>query len=212
MFYRKTLHKRTTALFRWMFLYAVTLTFTCSLAFSLFYYRIHTLILERMDRELLEEVEEFSAVMAENGVGKIKAKIAQEGESEDPDEEFCRLIGFDGKVFATTDMSSWGNIDRYGSLARARENQADRVFQTLTIPERDYKGRMVSAVIGFNAVLQIGETLKEAEDYLKIFRDSFHMLLIIVVILTTVSGWFFAKKALLDSEEVAEDKNARMSL
>jgi len=201
---------RTTPLFRLTFLYAVILTFSSSLAFCVFYYRIHILILDRMDMELLEEVEEFSAVMAEDGFEKTMAKIAEEAQSEDPDEEFCRLIGFDGKVFAATDMSSWGNIDRYSSLARTRANQAGRAFQTLTIPEREYKARMISAVIGFNAILQIGETLEESEDYLKIFRNSFYVLLIIVVILSAISGWFIAKRAILHAEGGIKNNTVRV--
>ena len=202
MFLGRTLDTRTRLLLRLTVLYAGLLTLSFSLAFFVFYYRVHSLAMERMDMELLEEVEEYSAVMADEGFKGIIAKIAEEAKYEDPDEAFCRLIGFDGKVFAATDMSCWGYIDGYGTVARTRNNEAGHAFKTLTIGERQCKARIISAVIGFNAVLQIGETLDDAEDYLKIFRNSFFMLMILVVFLSAISGWLLAKKALLDMEAV----------
>jgi signal transduction histidine kinase len=63
---------------------------------------------------------------------------------------------------------------------------------------------MISAVIGPGVVLQIGEALEEAEEYLQIFRIWFLILLFIVMILSSIIGWFMAKRALLDMEDVTE--------
>ena len=44
--------------------------------------------MERMDFELVEEIEKYSADMTEKGLEGLQDVIAEESESEDPDEEF----------------------------------------------------------------------------------------------------------------------------
>ena len=79
---------------------------------------------------------------------------------------------------------------------------------TLTAPEGEYKARMISAIIGPETVLQIGESLEEVDEYLEIFRNLFIILIVILIILSTLIGWYLARRALIDMEEVtrtAED-------
>ena len=204
MFLRKILSLKNTLLFRLTILYAGIFTLLSFLAFAIFYYQILTVTMKGMDEELLKEIEEFSIVMAEAGLEEVKVEVAEEAESEDPDEEFYRLINFNGDVLATTDMSSWGSVEKYNNLKKLQEGETNYIFQTLTIPGREYKARMISATIGTDTVLQIGETLEEAEEYLTIFRNLFAILLIILMSLSAVIGWLMARQALLGMEQVTQ--------
>ncbi|MBU4353034.1 MAG: HAMP domain-containing histidine kinase [Nanoarchaeota archaeon] len=204
MFLRKILNLKNTLLFRLTILYAGIFTLLSFLAFAIFYYQILTVTMKGMDEELLKEIEEFSIVMAEAGLEGVKAAIAEEAESEDPNEECYRLINFNGDVLATTDMSSWGSVEKYNNLKRLQEDETNYIFQTLIIPGREYKARMISGTIGTDTVLQIGGTLEEAEKYLTIFRNLFAMLLIILMSLSAVIGWIMARQALLGMEQVTQ--------
>jgi signal transduction histidine kinase len=160
--------------------------------------------MDDLDSELLDEIQLYSAILSEEGLERVKDEIAGEGVTEDPEEEFYRLLTMNGEVIASTDLSSWGTVDISESLGRLQDGKLDHIIQTLTVLETDDKARMISAVIGPGVVLQIGETLEDAEDYLEIFRNWFLILLFIVMILSSIIGWLIAKQALLDMEDVTE--------
>lgn len=204
MFLRKIIKLKDSLLFRLTILYTLAFIFISAISFLIFYYHIYSVTMERMDSELLEETVEFSKIMAKNNLKGVKVKIAEEAESEDPNEEFYRIIDFNGKSIAVTNMSSWGIVDKKGAISKLKGDENDYVFQTITIPGRDYKARIISAVIGPDTVLQIGETLEEADEYLEIFRNLFSILIIILIGVATIIGWFIAKQALIDMKEVTQ--------
>lgn len=204
MFLRKIIKLKDSLLFRLTVLYTLAFILISAISFLIFYYHIYSVTMERMDYELLEETVEYSKVMARNNLKGVKEEIAEEAESEDPNEEFYRIIDFSGKSLAVTDMSSWGKVDKKGAIAKLKGDENGYVFQTITIPGRDYKARIISAVIGPDTVLQIGETLEEADEYLEIFRNLFSILIIILIGVATIIGWFLAKQALIDMKEVTQ--------
>ena len=62
--------------------------FSSVITFLIYYHRIYKVNMERMDFELVEEIEKYSADMTEKGLEGLQDVIAEESESEDPDEEF----------------------------------------------------------------------------------------------------------------------------
>jgi signal transduction histidine kinase len=204
MFLKKIHNLRKSLLFRLTILYAVAFTFLSSIGFLIFYYRIYSVTMERLDLELLEESEKYATLMMEKGLEGVRSAIAEEAESENPHEEFHRLFNTNGNILATTDMSSWGSVDTQGILSKLHNAGPTYVTQTITIPERDYKARIISAIVGPDTVLQIGEILEGMAEYLKIFRNLFSILIISLIIVSAVIGWFLAKRALIDMAEVTE--------
>lgn len=204
MFLKKIIKLKDSLLFRLTLLYTVAFIFISAISFLIFYYHIYSVTMERMDSELLEEIREYSKVMAKNNLKGVEDKIAEEAESEDPNEEFYRINDFNGNTLAVTDMSSWGIVDKKGAIAKLKGGENGYVFQTITVPGRDYKARIISAVIGPDIVMQIGETLEEADEYLEIFRNLFSILIIILIGVATIIGWFLAKQALIDMKEVTQ--------
>ena len=84
MFLKKIKALGNTLLFRLTVLYTVTFTLLAIVSFMIFYFRIYSVTMERMDSELLEETEVHSAFLANSGLAGIKYKMAQEAESENP--------------------------------------------------------------------------------------------------------------------------------
>ncbi len=199
---KKIRNLKNTLAFRLTFLYAGIFFLSALLIFSFCYYKIYTVTMDNLDEELIDEIEKYSSIMSEDGIEGVKEEIFEEGEEEDPEEEFYSLLTVNGDVLISTDLSSWGDIDVDDSLAKLQDGDIDHILHTLTIPENDYKARMVMAFIGPGVVLQIGETLEDAEIYLQIFRIWFLILLFIAMIFSSIIGLFMAKRALLDMEDV----------
>jgi len=202
MFLKKISSLGNTLLFRLTVLYTVAFTLLAILSFMTFYYRIYSVTMERMDSELLEDAEHHSALLADRGLAGIKYRMAEEAEFENPNDEFFRLLDFNGTVLFSTEMRSWGPVAKDEVIAKFKAGEADPVFQTIIHPQSEYKARMVSAVIGPGTIMQLGETLEEADEYLEIFRHLFTILTITLIFVSVFIGWYLARRALVDMEAV----------
>ena len=204
MFLEKILKFRKTLSFRLTVWYAGIFTLSSFLAFSIFYLRIHSVTMATVDEELIEEIEELSIALSEDGINLVRSEIAEEAEEEDEEDLFIRVMSRTGEVLASTNMSSWGNIDMDHNRLSNQEDQANYVFQTLPVPQRDYKARVISASIGPKEIAQIGMILEDEEEYLMIFRNLFFVLFLLMAVFSGLVGWFIARRGLHDVEEVTQ--------
>ncbi|UCE52141.1 MAG: HAMP domain-containing histidine kinase [Desulfobacterales bacterium] len=204
MFLEKIHNLRKSLIFRLTILYAVAFAVLSAIGFLIFYYRIYAVTMESLDLELLEETQKYTALMKEEGLEGARSAIAEEAESENPDEDFFRLFNFKGDILTSSDMSSWGTVDTQGISSKMQKEGLSYVTQTITIPERDDTARMITAIVGPNTVLQIGESLEEVNDYLDIFLKLFSILIFILIIVSTIIGWLLAKRATIDMAEVTQ--------
>jgi len=204
MYLKKIKSLGNSLLFRLTVLYAVTFTLLAVLSFMVFYYQIYSVTMDRKDVELLDDVEYYSEYLAKSGLKGLNIKLIEEAEAEDPEEEFFRVLDFKGNLLASSDMSAWGPVDKTGVVGELKGNQINHIFQTVTLAEDDDKARMISAVIGSDTILQIGESLEEADEYLEIFRNLFSVLTGFLIIASAVIGWFLAKRALNDMADVTQ--------
>ncbi|MDH3237104.1 MAG: HAMP domain-containing histidine kinase [Deltaproteobacteria bacterium] len=191
-------------LFRLTILYAVAFTALSTVGFLIFYYRIYAVTMERLDRELLAETRKYAALMKEAGPEGVRSTIDEDAESDNPKEDFFRVLTIHGDILISTDMSSWGNVPRQDILRKMQKEGLPYVIQTLTIEGREDKARMITAIIGPDAVLQTGESLEEVQDYLAIFLKLFSLLVISLIIVSAIIGWVLARRATMDMQEVTE--------
>ncbi len=204
MFLKKLRNLKNSLLFRLTIFYALAFTVLSAIGFLIFYYRIYSVTMEHLDIELLGESQKYTEIIEENNTEAAISTIADESELEDPEEDFYRLFNFKGEILFTTDMSSWGTIATQDILQKMQKEGSTSDIQTLIIDEDDGKARMITAIIGPDTVLQIGESLEEVEEYLDIFLQLFSILIISLIIVSTIIGWLLARRATIDMQEVTE--------
>lgn len=95
-------------------------------------------------------------------------------------------------------MSGWETIADQDLLKKMRNKGLVSDIQTLTGQGRDNKARIITAILGSDYVLQIGEGLEEVDDYLDIFIKLFSVLAISLIVVSTLIGWLLAKRATRD--------------
>ncbi|MGD9239980.1 MAG: HAMP domain-containing sensor histidine kinase [Desulfobacterales bacterium] len=204
MFLKKLHNLKNSLLFRLTILYAVAFTVLSIIGFLICYYRIYTVTMERLDLELLDKTRKYVALMKEAGLEGALPEITDEAESEDPQEDFYRLFNFKGDILFTTDMSFWGPIAKKDILSKMQNEGLTHVIQNQAFEERDDKARMITAIIGPDSVLQVGESLEEVDEYLGVFFELFSILVISLIIVSAIIGWFLARRATIDMQEVTE--------
>ena len=201
MFLKRFLNLKGTLSFRLTLWYTGIFTLSSLLALSIFYYRISSITMERTEQELLEEMEDFSTLMSEEGLDQVKVEMDLEVESEDED-IFYRLLSIDGKELGMWSTKPWDRLEVPEKTLRVLRDQNRPVLGTLDIPNYEYRVRTIQGPISPTEVLQIGLSLEDNEEYLKVFRNLLFLIMIPLFIFAAIIGWFLARQAMLSVEAV----------
>jgi len=204
MFLSKILRPPGTLAARLTLWYAGIFTISTLVAFGAFYLVISTVLSERGDQDLMKDVREYSAMLAAEGIDRVKAEMAWEALSDGQEHIFLRLLSMDGRELAATDMSAWRSIGTGSRALEKLKTGADYVLETLDLPEQEFQVRTVYGSIGPDLVLQIGESLEEDAEFLELHRTVFIPLMAVMVIIAAIVGWLMARRALTGVEEVTQ--------
>ena len=199
---------RRTLAFRLTLWYAGIFTVSSLLAFLIFYLQIAAILDHRTDEDLLEDIEEFSDLLTAKGIDEVKATMLLEAKTDGEKEVFYRLLGPDGAEIATSELFFWGPLTvNRTALARLAQDEKP-VLETLEIAGRRHKARTVYARIGPGTILQIGQSLEENDEFLAEFRQIFVFTIVLLMFSAGVLGWFMARRAMTNVEEVTRTARA----
>ena len=136
--------------------YAVIFTVSCFGALIVFYFATVSIIRHRTDLELLKDAKEFSSTYTTKGIGELKAAMLTEMESEGAGNMFIRLADRKGEDFTLPSGPDW----RASDLGKASINRLSAgenyYFETLAVPGRPYRFRVLTSSIAPDMIIQIG--------------------------------------------------------
>jgi len=191
-----------TLAFRLTLWYAGVFAVSSCVAFLLFYTLITSVFRERTDQELLGQAREFSAVLSTRGLEAVKSLAMLEAQAAGVKKVFFRLLSSRGEVFSSSNMSYWQDIDireaAIKQLARDRRN----VFETISIPNRKDKVRVLHVMVGPGIILQIGQSMETDSRFIDAFKNIFLITMVLLVGLAAGVGWFMARRAVSAVEAV----------
>jgi heavy metal sensor kinase len=202
MYLKKLARRPRTLAFRLTILYALIFTLSSFGAFLVFNFLIISGFRERTDRELLNDLSELSSHLVFGGMAAVELDIIQEADSSGVDRMFLRLLSTDGEALVSSDMSSWRNITIDRHVLKVLRGGSNHVFETLDIPNRKHKVRILYGIVGPGKFLQMGKSLEDDERFMEAFRERFVVLMAVLMGVGALVGWFMAKRALLGVEEV----------
>lgn len=191
-----------TLAFRLTLLYAGIFAISSFGAFLAFYLLANSVINRRTDQQLLNEISEYSSVLSLKGIETLKTALVLETESEGVHRIFFRIVTRDGVELFSSNVSSWGNLSTSRTAAERLREGANLIFETMTLPDRRYKVRILYGAIGPGQIMQIGESSEDNERLLEVFREIFGATMVVLMALGALIGWFMARRALVGVEEV----------
>ena len=165
--YRKTLAFRLTL---W---YAGVFAVSSCVAFLLFYTLITSVFRDRTDQELLGQAREFSTVLATRGLEAVKSLAMLEAQAAGVKKVFFRLLSSSGQVFSSSNMSYWQDIDIREAAIKELVRDRKNVFETITIPNRKDKVRVLHVMVGTGVILQIGQSMEADSRFIDAFKNIF---------------------------------------
>lgn len=182
--------------------YAGIFAVTSLLAFALVYAFMVTLVHLQMDADLAEDLEEFAYLVDSSGIDRVASEIEREVQGNSPSDIFFRLWRIDGSELLVTDLSSWSGLPDGLEVLGSVGDSDEPVLETLSLPGRAYHARTIAGRISPELVIQIGESLEDAEEFLEVLLLGFVVVLGAVFVLGGPVGLFMAKRALRGLNEV----------
>lgn len=178
------------------------------IAFILAYFSVAAVLQVQTDEDLEEDISEFAAFMRLGGIERVKKEILLETQGKEAQQVFFRFWAIDGSLLATSDLSSWpGLTESTENLAQVRSAHKP-LLVTLKLEQYEYDVRSITAFIGPDTILQIGESLEDNEDLLAVLLRGFLVMLAVVVLFGGPIGWFMAKRALRGVQEITDAASA----
>lgn len=193
---------RHTLAFRLTLWYAVIFTLSSFIAFLFFYFLITSVIRERTDQDLSEQAGKFSALLSIDGINEVKRLAIIEAQAAGERKIFFRLLSLGGEVFSSSNMSYWRDIGVERKAIQKLGAGSRVVFDTIILPERKHKVRILYGVIGPGVILQLGQSMENYTRFAEAFKKIFVTTMAFLVVLAALIGWFMARQALSGVGEV----------
>ena len=174
------------------------------LAFFFFYLLITSVIRQQTDQGLTSEVRAFSSILSTQGTEAVKRQAFLEAQAAGEKKIFFRLLYITGQVFSSSNMSYWRDIGINKRAVDQLLKNGVPFFDTIHIPDRKHKIRILYAIIGPGMMLQLGQSMENHTRIIEIFRQVFIFTMAALFVLAVVVGWFMARRALVGVETVTQ--------
>lgn len=193
---------QNTLAFRLTLWYAIIFTLSSSIAFLLFYTLVTSIVRDRTDQELLGQARRFSTILSNEGAEEVTKAMVIEAQAAGVRKVFFRLLYPNGQTFSSSNMTYWKDISVDLGAMKQLLQGASYVIDTITIPSRKQRVRILYALLSPGIAIQVGESM---EGYSR-FLDAFKVILIftmgILLVVAAGVGWFMAKRAVSGVEAV----------
>ena len=204
MFLKKIDSMRHTLAFRLTIWYAGVFMLTSCVAFLFFYLLITSVIRDRTDQDLLGEVRTLSTILNTQGIEAVKRQVVFEAQAAGEKKVFFRLLSFSGQEFFSSNMSYWRDIQIGTVGINQLLNEQQPVFETMRLPDRKHKIRVLNSIIGRGIIVQLGQSMENYTRFIEAFRKIFVGTMTSLFIFAAVVGWFMARRALAGVETVTQ--------
>ena len=201
---KKLINVRHSLAFRLTLWYAGIFLVTSCVAFLFFYMLITTVIRERTDQDLQEEVRALVSIRNAQGIQAAKRQAILEAQAAGEKKIFFRFLYPTGIAFSSSNMASWRDIGiKRSALNRLLEDDQP-VFDTIKSPDRRHQIRVLYALVSPSVILQIGQSMENYTRFIEVFRKIFISTMAILFFVAAIVGWFLARRALAGVETVTQ--------
>ena len=201
---KKLFNVRHSLAFRLTLWYAGIFLVTSCVAFLFFYLLITTVIRERTDQDLLEEVRALVSIRNAQGIQAARRQAILEAQAAGEKKIFFRFLYPTGIAFSSSNMTSWRDIGIKRSVLNRMLEDDQPVFDTIKSPDRRHQIRVLYALVSPSVILQIGQSMENYTRFIEVFRKIFISTMAILFFVAAVVGWFLARRALAGVEMVTQ--------
>jgi heavy metal sensor kinase len=154
-------------------------------AFGVLYALIVSVVRERTDDDLEEDVEEFASFMQEGGLERVRSEIETETSGSSADDAGVQI--WSGKECILS-----AGLNGPESVPVPND---EPVLSTFDLPGT-HRARWIEGTLAPGYAIRVGQSLEADDDFIADFRNGFLVTLITVLLVGAPVGWFLARRAL----------------
>ncbi len=184
--------------------YALAFLLCLGLAFTALYWSVNTVFNQQLDEDLVEDIEELSALLDDKGIERIKQEIDYEAQGAEGDSVFLRLYSNKGELIYRSRDSAWQGLelDQDQILAQT-EPGAEPFLQTVSLQSQDAETRIIYGAVSAEHIMVVGESLEEREDVMEILLLAFAAVFLVAIPLASILVWYLTRRAVRGIEAVS---------
>lgn len=175
---------------------------SCALAFAVVHALIVATVQHRRDGDLVDDIGEFASMSAAEGAARVEQQVRLDAAGKEAAIGYFRLWGRDGRLALATDLEAFPGLPPPPDAAFAKRVADRPTLATLDLPGKEHGVRVVYGAMSADAILEIGESLEDDEEFVAALLRALVAPLIAIVLLGLPVGWFLSRRALRGVEDV----------
>jgi heavy metal sensor kinase len=184
-----------TLAFRLTLWYAIIFTLISCLIFFSLYLLIESMLQKRVDRSLIQQVNELLSRSEFYDIRVIQQLVNVQAQAAGERKIFIRLLYPTGVVFSSSNMAYWHSISVDRSAVQELFFTTEYVFRDVYLPERKESVRVIYGVTSDKIIVQIGQSVASDYRLLEAFRRHFMAIMPLLILIAAGFGWFMARRA-----------------
>ena len=153
-------------------------------AFGLLYALIVSVVRERTDDDLEEDVAEYAGFMRAEGLDRVRSEIATETAGSSAEDAGFQIWSRDGRILSA-------GLSGPNTVPEVKDDP-----MLFTIPSSPHRTRWVDGALAPGYAIRIGQSLEADDAFIADFRNGFLLTLAAVLLVGAPVGWFLARRAL----------------
>ncbi|NND91968.1 MAG: HAMP domain-containing protein [Granulosicoccus sp.] len=173
------------------------------ICFSLLYWSISSLLMQRLDQDLQEDLSELALVLDQDGVAELIREIDKETAGTEYETVVMVLLDAAMNTLHHTTMSAWSELQLDLPLARARlRSGSEPVVLTTKLDSQEAPTRIIYGALSPDYVLVLGESTEEILDITELLISAFSIMFLLAVPVAAVLGWAVTRRTVAGIEKV----------
>jgi signal transduction histidine kinase len=180
-------------------LYTLLFSLLALVVFSLIYRSLEADLMARVDTGLFNDGHELAAIYQREGLAVLFSELHLEAAEEGIENAFYRVYSPGHQLAETSDLTAWDGLP---IRSRLLDDPAATRYETIRLPGRSNKARLLFKDLGGGYILQIGVLLTHEEQLLANFGEVFSGAFALLLICGGSLGFLMARRALAGIEKV----------
>jgi heavy metal sensor kinase len=183
-------------------LYAALFFSVSLIVFGIIYITLSTSLTQRVDKTLLENVNDIEFLYDMKDAGARREGFRREAESVGPQRMFFRIITPRMKVIETSNENAWKGLGLTKDLEDLPAGKY--IIESLKATGHRHRVRVISKRLSDKNLLQIGNTRHDDDELMEAFREVSATAIMVFLMCGCLVGWFMARRAMSGVERVTQ--------
>jgi signal transduction histidine kinase len=186
-------------LFRLTVAFAASFLLFAVILFGISYYKLEVYSSRQLDKRMHEQLHELRELYANHGIDWVYDDVQTLIDTSEFNDKLYRFYARDGQLMRQFASPSWSQVAMDKSMFEDADGHGDGRFADVSIPNEEFKGRLLYAALGDGVEIQMGFTSEKEDSQLrKILVFFVQMLLLVFLPLSLGIGWLMAHYATKD--------------